>query len=417
MTLIDAISGNSRMAPCFANIWEIHEIPSLDFGNLTPFSSSTSKIDIEERNCSKEPMKPLNSIELFSGAGGLALGLHAAGFRHKALYEWNASAVETLQYNQRMGHQSLQGCTITRADVRQVDFTKYRGIDLVAGGPPCQPFSMGGKAAGMNDVRDMFPQAIRAVAEAQPRAFIFENVRGLLRPAFSNYVEYIRLQMEFPEFPISENASWDQNLARLERHKESVGKVSSELRYRVHVHQANAAEFGVPQHRHRVFFVGFRSDFVTDWSFPKITHNHSDSWMTLSEAIQDLPSPSSGAAKRWPNHVLQPGAKSYPGHTGSPLDRPAKALKAGAHGVPGGENMILYPDGSVRYLTVRESARVQTFPDDYVFLGSWTEAMRQLGNAVPVRLAEIVGSSVAKALAGQPLKKSKSSKNAPLQSP
>lgn len=105
-------------------------------------------------------MSQFESIELFSGAGGLALGLHAAGFRHKALYEWNAAAVETLQYNQQMGHQSLQGCSITRADVRQVDFSKHRGIDLVAGGPPCQPFSMGGKAAGMNDVRDMFPQAI-----------------------------------------------------------------------------------------------------------------------------------------------------------------------------------------------------------------------------------------------------------------
>jgi DNA (cytosine-5)-methyltransferase 1 len=316
-----------------------------------------------------------------------------------------------------MGHPSLQGCSITRADVREVDFTRYLGIDLVAGGPPCQPFSMGGKAAGMNDVRDMFPQAIRAVAEAKPRAFIFENVRGLLRPAFSNYVEYIRLQMEFPEFPISENASWDQNLARLERHKESVGKEYTGLRYRVHVHQANAAEFGVPQHRHRVFFVGFRSDFVTDWSFPKTTHNYSDSWVTLSEAIRDLPAPSSRNAKKWANHLLQSGAKSYPGHTGSPLDRPAKALKAGAHGVPGGENMIRYPDDSVRYLSIRESARVQTFPDDYVFLGSWTEAMRQLGNAVPVKLAEIVGYSVAQALAGQPLKKSKSSANEAIQSP
>ncbi|RYD40414.1 MAG: DNA (cytosine-5-)-methyltransferase, partial [Verrucomicrobiaceae bacterium] len=168
-------------------------------------------------------MKKLTSIELFSGAGGLALGLHDAGFSHQALYEWNASAVETLLYNQAMGYPSLKGCTITRADVRSVDFRKHHGVDLVAGGPPCQPFSMGGKAAGMKDVRDMFPQAIRAVAEIQPRAFIFENVRGLLRPAFSNYVEFIRLQMEFPGFPISENISWDQNLARLQRHKERMG--------------------------------------------------------------------------------------------------------------------------------------------------------------------------------------------------
>ncbi len=346
-------------------------------------------------------MKPLRSIELFSGAGGLALGLHGAGFKHEALYEWNASAVETLEYNQRMGHGSLRDCNITRADIREVDFKKYKGIDLVAGGPPCQPFSMGGKAAGMNDVRDMFPQAIRAVAEAQPKAFLFENVRGLLRPAFSNYVEYIRLQMEFPRYPISENVSWDQNLTRLQRHKESAGESDDGLKYRVHIHQADAADFGVPQHRHRVFFIGFRSDIVTNWSFPKVTHSGSHMWRTLLSAIEDLPIPTAHGSKKWYNHVFQAGAKSYPGHTGSPLNCPAKALKAGAHGVPGGENMILYPDGSVRYLTIRESARVQTFPDDYIFLGSWTEAMRQLGNAVPVRLAEIVGGSISNALRSQ----------------
>ena len=367
-------------------------------------------------------MKKLKSIELFSGAGGLALGLHAAGFQHRALYEWNASAVETLRYNQSMGHESLSGCEIHRADVRDVDFRKYRGVDLIAGGPPCQPFSMGGKAAGMNDGRDMFPQAIRAVAEVQPRAFIFENVRGLLRPAFSNYVEYIRLQMEFPEHPLVENVTWDQNLARLQRHKERVGKAGEGLQYRVHIHQANAADYGIPQQRHRVFFIGFRSDLKTDWFFPKPTHmdgvrlskirakGDSSSkkaqqnmlpWMPLNDAIKDLPDPAGKVPKKWRNHDLQEGAKSYPGHTGSPLDKPAKALKAGAHGVPGGENMILFPDGSVRYLTIRESARVQTFPDNYVFLGSWTEAMRQLGNAVPVDLAKIVGKSVARALTRQ----------------
>lgn len=372
-------------------------------------------------------MRPLESIELFSGAGGLALGLHEAGFKHRALYEWNASAVETLRYNQRMGHESLTDCEISRADVRDVDFRKYRGVDLVAGGPPCQPFSMGGKAAGMNDVRDMFPQAIRAVAEVQPRAFIFENVRGLLRPAFSNYVEYIRLQMEFPEFPISENVSWDQNLARLQRHKEQRGKAVDGLRYRVHLHQVNAADYGVPQHRHRVFFIGFRADLPTEWSFPKPTHADLSTstarksgqkflpWLTLKEAIRDLPEPTTRILKKWHNHLFQAGAKSYPGHTGSPLNRPAKALKAGAHGVPGGENMILFPDGTVRYLSVRESARVQTFPDDYVFLGSWTEAMRQLGNAVPMKLAAIVGCSVAKALTGQSVKYSPVSRNETLQ--
>ncbi|RYZ81032.1 MAG: DNA (cytosine-5-)-methyltransferase, partial [Proteobacteria bacterium] len=134
-------------------------------------------------------------------------------------------------------------------------------------------------------------------------------------------------------------------------------------------------------------------------------------WVTLAEGIEDLPHPSRPAAKKIRNHDLQDGAKAYPGHTGSPLDRPAKALKAGAHGVPGGENMIAYPDGSVRYLTVRESARVQTFPDDYAFLGSWTEAMRQLGNAVPVKLARVVGESVAKALARDSRQKARRDRN------
>jgi len=96
-----------------------------------------------------------------------------------------------------------------------------------------------------------------------------------------------------------------------------------------------------------------------------------------------------------PNHVFNPGARPYAGHTGSPIDEPAKTLKAGDHVVPGGENMMLLPSGEVRYFTVRESARLQEFPDDFVFYGSWTESMRQIGNAVPVTLAEIVGKSIA----------------------
>jgi DNA (cytosine-5)-methyltransferase 1 len=93
-----------------------------------------------------------------------------------------------------------------------------------------------------------------------------------------------------------------------------------------------------------------------------------------------------------------PGARSYPGHTGSPLDEPAKTLKAGGHGVPGGENMIAMPDGTVRYFTIREAALIQTFPRDYVFHGSWGEVMRQLGNAVPVKLGAAVARQVAKHL-------------------
>jgi DNA (cytosine-5)-methyltransferase 1 len=98
------------------------------------------------------------------------------------------------------------------------------------------------------------------------------------------------------------------------------------------------------------------------------------------------------------NHFLNPGARSYAGHTGSPLDEPAKTLKAGDHGVPGGENTLRLEDGSVRYFSVRECARLQTFPDEWIVEGSWTEAMRQLGNAVPARLAQAVAAELARVM-------------------
>jgi DNA (cytosine-5)-methyltransferase 1 len=97
-------------------------------------------------------------------------------------------------------------------------------------------------------------------------------------------------------------------------------------------------------------------------------------------------------------HYYIPGARRYVGHTGSPLDEPAKTLKAGVHGVPGGENALLQPDGSVRYFTIREAARLQTFPDAFTFAGSWTESMRQIGNAVPVTLAEILAKGLKQTL-------------------
>lgn len=357
----------------------------------------------------------------------MALGLDQAGFESVALYEWNARACQALMYNR-------PNWNIHNSDVREIDFSECGHIDFVAGGPPCQPFSMGGKALGYQDHRDMFPQAVRAVRELQPSAFLFENVKGLMRSSFSNYVEFIRLQLTYPDFPVSGNVSWETNLNRLQAHHSSKRRIDG-LRYQVSIHQADAADYGVPQRRHRVFFVGFRSDLNPGWSFPKPTHssnallrskyidgsyweNHelkppsvpsrvakrveklrnpdfldtTIPWKTVRDALKKLPD------CRVPNDILnhgyQPGARSYPGHTGSPLDEPSKALKAGDHGVPGGENMLRYPNGKVRYFTVRESARIQTFPDDFVFPGSWTESMRQLGNAVPVELARVAADSI-----------------------
>jgi len=370
----------------------------------------------------------MRSVELFSGAGGLALGLEAAGFEHVALVERNKDACATLRLNR-------PGWNLVESDVREVDFSSLGPVDLVAGGPPCQPFSIGGKARGYDDLRDMFPQAVRAVRELRPKAFMFENVRGLLRQAFHEYVEYIRLQLAYPDFPTSQNISWDANLRRLQRHHTSNGRADG-LTYQVSIHLADAADYGVPQRRNRVFFVGFRSDLDVRWFFPSPTASSDElllakyvtgsywkehgitcfdgpppalatrlsrisaeslfprpaRWRTVRDALAGLPHPKSSGG--FLNHVYQPGAKPYPGHTGSPWDEPAKALKAGDHGVPGGENMLDCGDGKVRYFSVRESARIQTFPDDYVFSGSWTESMRQLGNAVPVALARAVATSI-----------------------
>lgn len=133
-------------------------------------------------------------------------------------------------------------------------------------------------------------------------------------------------------------------------------------------------------------------------------------WRTVRDALTDIPDPSQPGAWGFLNHNFQDGAKVYPGHTGSPLDLPAKTLKAGDHGVPGGENMMVLDNGNVRYFSARESARLQTFPDGYIFHGSWTETMRQLGNAVPVTLGRQVAASVAESLAESELHKLSSSR-------
>jgi DNA (cytosine-5)-methyltransferase 1 len=293
----------------------------------------------------------------------------------------------------------------------------------------------------------MFPQAVRAVREIAPQAFVFENVKGLLRQNFSNYYNYIIHQLSFPEEKPRGDEEWPDHLSRLEM-LATKGKYRG-LSYNVVYQLLDAADFGVPQRRHRVFIVGIRSDLEAEFKFPLATHSEDallyDQWVTgdywdrhrisrmerpvmdpeltrrverigcylpqmlgapwrtVRDAIADLPRIAAGeSCDRTPNHFVNAGARSYPGHNGSPFDWPAKALKAGDHGVPGGENTLRFADGTVRYFSVRECARIQTFPDDWVFEGSWTESMRQLGNAVPVRLANAVATGLAEALHVQP---------------
>ena len=381
----------------------------------------------------------MRAIELFAGAGGLGMGITKAGFKPAQIVEWDHWCCDTIRENRRVAASPIAHWPEPiEGDVRAIDFKAYEGkIDLVSGGPPCQPFSLGGKHRGHADDRDMWAEAVRAVRETRPRAFVFENVKGLTRASFATYLAYIVHQLTHPELKRRCGEKWSDHMTRLERQHTSNAR--EDLRYNVVYRVLNAANYGVPQRRERVVFVGFRADLGIEWAFPDETHSldalawsqvrskrywerhqmaalhrtidlriHSRGmsliekptampWVTVRDAVADLPDPEHDieAAARRANHRFQGGARSYTGHTGSPLDEPAKTLKAGVHGVPGGENMLCRPDGSVRYFTVRESARLQTFPDSYRFHGSWTECMRQLGNAVPVRLAEIVGRNLA----------------------
>lgn len=385
----------------------------------------------------------MRSVELFAGAGGLALGTTQAGFTHEAVVERDRHACATLRLNGTTtdaGH----SWPVFEADVSSFDYGIIRpGLDLLAGGPPCQPFSTGGKREGVRDSRNMFPEFMRAIVALQPRSILIENVRGLTFKSFSQYFRYLLLQLAHPEVLQKNNESWKQHLRRLSEHSTSNGVRG--LSYQVAPHVVNAADYGIPQWRERIFIVAFRTDQETSWDFPSPTHSFdsliwdqwvtgsywdhhqiarrprgmfADSkylyrvqrifkvhqrptaapWRTVRDALRDLPSPTTPAAIAIPNHRHNPGARIYPGHTGSHLDAPAKTLKAGSHGVPGGENMLAHANGKVRYFTVRECARLQTFPDSYVFPNDWCVAMRQVGNAVPVDLSRIVAQSIREAL-------------------
>jgi len=362
----------------------------------------------------------MKSLELFSGAGGLAQGLSLSGFEHSKFVEFNHHACNSLRLN-------FDDDLVFEGDVRDFNFGSVHHVDLVAGGPPCQPFSLGGKHKANADERDMFPYAINAIKELKPKAFIFENVKGLLRGTFSEYLEYILKRLSLPECTKDGGQDWREHLEFL-RTANATG-----LHYDVSYKLLNAANYGIPQTRERVFIVGIRSDLEVQWDFPKETHSKNrliyeqkqtgeywdrhgispdqtyldqfsdvveweqfplfsdpiQPWKTVRDALSHLPDPQTDHAIA--DHIYKNGARSYPGHTGSFIDLPAKTLKAGVHGVPGGENMIRYGDGAIRYFTTHEAKLLQTFPAWYQLSGAWSEAMRQVGNAVPVDLAFIIG--------------------------
>lgn len=381
----------------------------------------------------------MRSLELFAGCGGLALGMARAGFKHDVVVEYDRDSITTLLDNKRRRIEHVRHWGIKHIDARELRYEALGAVDVISGGPPCQPFSIGGKHLGPRDPRNMWPEAIRAIREVRPKAFVLENVRGLFRPAFEPYLDYITLQLSYPDIRPSGDEFWEDHLHRLRDHaRTDKGKTKS---YRVLSRAVNAADYGAAQKRHRAIFVGVATQYGEAWEFPSATHSqealawakHVDltywkrhdarrvralssaaealalkraladdeppikkPWLTVRDAIGDLPPPTK--SEFIAGHWQHPGARAYRNHTGSCVDEPAKALKAGDHGVPGGENMVINRWGNVRYFTVREMARLQGFPDDFTVSGSWKAATRQLGNAVPTAMAERMGNAVRRIL-------------------
>ena len=312
----------------------------------------------------------MQAVELFVGAGGLALGVSEAGFHTKLAIEKDKYCCDTIKENSRRDIKPVKNWRLFEDDIKEASFERFKGrLHLISGGPPCQPFSIGGRHRANADTRDMFPEAVRAVREAAPKAFLFENVKGLTRQTFASYFEYIKLQLTYPTLVRARDEDWIGHFSRLEQHHTQTKE--DDLQYNVVCRVLNAANFGVPQRRERVFFVGFRADLDVEWSFPEPTHSYDallwdqrfgsyrdrhgisssvklysqrvhsrvekldhrpeeKPWRTVRDAIADLPDPetSSSSSSEYLNHKFQPGARSYVGHTGSPLDEPAKTLRA-----------------------------------------------------------------------------------------
>lgn len=306
-------------------------------------------------------------LDLFAGAGGLAIGLEKAGFAPLHLYEKDGFACETLRRNAGSAKPTL-AAEIKEGDVREVNWESISSpVRLLAAGAPCQPFSLGGRHLAEQDGRNLFPEVFRAIRALRPQAVLLENVRGLVRPSFIPYFEYILRQLRFPSVRPAHDELWQDHDRRLQRH-EKANETKPE--YIVTWKAVDAADYGVPQNRHRVFIVATSPD-IPKFEFPGETHSKDAllrdqmvgrywerhgrkrprnsgeppeddgklPWKTVRDAVARLSTPAASEADSRMNHWEIPGARIYTGHVGSVLDWPAKTIKAGVHGVPGGENI------------------------------------------------------------------------------
>ena len=371
---------------------------------------------------SQQALRAPLDINLCSGAGGLALGLAQVSFNRFDFFDKDRGACATLKHNIHREDASLNG-RVFEGDLSQLEWMQACApVRLLIAGAPCQPFSAGGVRKGQDDERNLFPAVIEAVRVLRPRAILIENVRGLERNSHKAYLDYILRQLEFPDVVIESEETWEEHDVRLRQHGSDIHSIPG---YRVVWSILNAADFGVPQIRHRLFIVATPTD-LPEYEFPHPTHSKGrlvheqatkaywecrglaapngrvsalnglgadDSllpWVTVRDGISSLPTASPEETEFCNNHWTIQGARAYAGHTGSSLDWPSKTLKAGVHGVPGGENMVVCEDESVRYFTLREMARLQSFPDSHYFVGTRSNVIRQIGNATPCALAAAV---------------------------
>lgn len=306
----------------------------------------------------------LSSIEICAGAGGQALGLERAGFRHQALVEIDSPSCQTLLENRRAWN-------VIEGDVRNFDGTPYRGCDLVAGGVPCPPFSVAGKQLGSKDERDLFPEALRLVDEIRPQAVMLENVRGFLDAVFEDYREKLKGKLKKMGYV----ADW-----RL----------------------LNASDFGVPQLRPRVVIIAIKKQISESFEWPTTQETNP---ITVGGALFDLmESRGWRGAKIWREKAddiaptIVGGSKKHGGPDLGPTrsKRAWASLGVDGHGIAD-EAPEKYFVGKPR-LTVRMVARLQGFPDEWTISGRKTAAYRQVGNAFPPPVAEAVGINVMRAL-------------------
>jgi DNA (cytosine-5)-methyltransferase 1 len=350
-------------------------------------------------------------VSLFSGGGGLDLGLELAGFETRAAVEWDAHACRTLHANAAArvklptGAYYLSACEVLERSVRDVTGDELlaaarlrRGeAAVLAGGPPCVTFSVAGKREGLQaDTGRLFEDYVRLLEDVQPAGLIFENVKGLINA-------------------VDEDGKRGGAFARIRDALEAAGYA---LTWRV----VNAADYGVPQYRERVIILGLRGDRAP--TFPEPTHfdplgpqpiGTSAPWRDVRSALAGLPPAARpGEAPAVANHVsrrhgdkiLKSFAATLPGKRNAAYkrdrlrwDRPAKVIRAQGKPKPDGSgqrhssHQSLHPDEH-RQLTVRECARIQTFPDWYVFPETFANGYRVVGDAVPVELARIVGETM-----------------------